>query len=169
MAGRSRRRGTAAGEASLVHAACVDDDAHGEPVPVLWKYELDARVIECAACRRVGSLLMIPELFAPHHTSEWSQIRDRLADHHSGPGSRAEIRPSAVSDGNAAQRPPNSFFRAQDLEFGVCAIRRPSPPRYESQKSGPHSRELSSKLSLPIDPSAPLGVNTLQCRQPSRK
>jgi hypothetical protein len=28
------------GEATLVYAACVDDDAQGEPVSVLWKHEL---------------------------------------------------------------------------------------------------------------------------------
>jgi hypothetical protein len=28
------------GEATLVHAAYVDDDAQGEPVAVLWEHEL---------------------------------------------------------------------------------------------------------------------------------
>ena len=28
------------GEATLVHAACVDDHAQGEPVVVLWEHEL---------------------------------------------------------------------------------------------------------------------------------
>jgi len=48
-----------------VHAACVDDDAQGEPVSVLWEHELDARVIEDAGWRRVGEQRFDdPELFA---------------------------------------------------------------------------------------------------------
>ncbi len=36
----------AADEATLVHLACLDDDAQGEPLSVLWEHELDARVLE---------------------------------------------------------------------------------------------------------------------------
>jgi hypothetical protein len=32
------------GQATLVHAGCVDGDAQGEPISALWEYELDARV-----------------------------------------------------------------------------------------------------------------------------
>ena len=34
------------GEATLVHLACLDDDAQGEPLSVLWEHELDARVLQ---------------------------------------------------------------------------------------------------------------------------
>ena len=34
-----------AGEASLVSLSCLDDDAQGEPLTVLWEHELDARVL----------------------------------------------------------------------------------------------------------------------------
>ena len=55
------------GEATLVHAACVDDDAQGEPVSVLWEHELDARVIEDDGWRRVGEARFDdPELFAAY-------------------------------------------------------------------------------------------------------
>ena len=55
------------GQATLVHAACVDDDAQGEPVSVLWEHELDARVIEDAGWRRVGEQHFDdPELFAAY-------------------------------------------------------------------------------------------------------
>ncbi len=34
------------GEATLVDLSCLDDDAQGEPLSVLWEHELDARVLE---------------------------------------------------------------------------------------------------------------------------
>ena len=34
------------GEARLVDLSCLDDDAQGEPLSVLWEHELDARVLE---------------------------------------------------------------------------------------------------------------------------
>ena len=34
------------GEATLVHLSCLDDDAQGEPLSVLWEHELDACVLE---------------------------------------------------------------------------------------------------------------------------
>ena len=37
---------SAEGEATLVDLSCLDDDAQGEPLSVLWEHELDARVIE---------------------------------------------------------------------------------------------------------------------------
>ena len=36
----------AADEATLVHLSCLDDDAQGEPLSVLWEHELDACVLE---------------------------------------------------------------------------------------------------------------------------
>jgi SNF2 family DNA or RNA helicase len=64
------------GEATLVHAACVDDDAQGEPVSVLWEHELDARVIEDAGWRRVGEQRFDdPELFAAYaRTVRWGCV-----------------------------------------------------------------------------------------------
>ena len=64
------------GEATLVRAACVDDDAQGEPVSVLWEHELDARVIEDAGWRRVGEQRFDdPELFAAYaRTVRWGCV-----------------------------------------------------------------------------------------------
>jgi hypothetical protein len=64
------------GEATLVHAACVDDDAQSEPVSVLWEHELDARVIEDAGWRRVGEQRFDePELFAAYaRTVRWGCV-----------------------------------------------------------------------------------------------
>ena len=33
-------------EAMLVDLSCLDDDAQGEPLSVLWEHELDARILE---------------------------------------------------------------------------------------------------------------------------
>lgn len=33
------------GEATLVSLSCIDDDAQGEPLDVLWEHEIDARVV----------------------------------------------------------------------------------------------------------------------------
>jgi SNF2 family DNA or RNA helicase len=64
------------GEATLVHAACVDDDAQGESVSVLWEHELDARVIEDAGWKRVGEQRFDdPELFAAYaRTVRWNCV-----------------------------------------------------------------------------------------------
>jgi len=64
------------GEATLVSAACVDDDAQGEAVSVLWEHELDARVIEDAGWRRVGEQRFDdPELFAAYaRTVRWGCV-----------------------------------------------------------------------------------------------
>jgi SNF2 family DNA or RNA helicase len=64
------------GEATLVRAACVDDDAQGEPVSVLWEHELDARVIEDAGWRRIGEQRFDDtELFAAYaRTVRWGCV-----------------------------------------------------------------------------------------------
>jgi hypothetical protein len=64
------------GEATLVRAACVDDDAQGELVSVLWEHELDARVIEDSGWRRVGEQRFDdPELFAAYaRTVRWGCV-----------------------------------------------------------------------------------------------
>ena len=36
---------TSRSEATLVDLSCVDDDAQGQPLSVLWEHELDARVL----------------------------------------------------------------------------------------------------------------------------
>lgn len=64
------------GQTTLVHAACIDDDAQGESVSVLWEHELDARVIEDAGWRRVGEQHFDdPELFAAYaRTVRWGCV-----------------------------------------------------------------------------------------------
>ena len=64
------------GEATLVHAACVDDDAQAELVSVLWEHELDARVIDDAGWKRVGEQRFDdPDLFAAYaRTVRWGCV-----------------------------------------------------------------------------------------------
>jgi hypothetical protein len=63
-------------EVTLVHTACVDDDAQGEPVSVPWEHELGARVIEDAGWRRAGQQRFDdPELFAAYaRTVRWGCV-----------------------------------------------------------------------------------------------
>ena len=42
------------GEATLVHLSCLDDDAQGQPLAVLWEHELDARMLEDDGWRAVA-------------------------------------------------------------------------------------------------------------------
>jgi SNF2 family DNA or RNA helicase len=64
------------GDASLVAAACVDNDAQGERVALLWEHELDARVIADAGWTRVGrERFDDPELFAAYaRTVRWNSV-----------------------------------------------------------------------------------------------
>ncbi len=64
------------GEATLVHAACVDDDAQAELVSVLWEHELEARVIDDAGWKRVGEQRFDdPDLFAAYaRTVRWGCV-----------------------------------------------------------------------------------------------
>ena len=38
--------GPECGEAALVELSCLDDDAQGQPLSVLWEHEIDARILE---------------------------------------------------------------------------------------------------------------------------
>jgi len=63
-------------DSALVHASCVDDDAQGESVSVLWQHELDARVIEDAGWGRVAERgFDDPEVFAAYaRTVRWNCV-----------------------------------------------------------------------------------------------
>ena len=54
------------GEANLVNLSCIDDDAQGEALSVLWEHELDGRGITRFGVLRIAEKdLDDPELFAP--------------------------------------------------------------------------------------------------------
>ena len=64
------------GEATLVDLSCLDDDARGEPLSVLWEHELDARVLEDDGWSAVaGKGFDEPALFAAYlRTLSWSCV-----------------------------------------------------------------------------------------------
>ena len=64
------------GEATLVHLSCLDDDAQGQPLAVLWEHELDARVLEDDGWRAVaGKGFDEPALFAAYlRTLSWNCV-----------------------------------------------------------------------------------------------
>ena len=64
------------GEATLVHLSCLDDDAQGQPLVVLWEHELDARILEDDGWRAVaGKGFDEPALFAAYlRTLSWNCV-----------------------------------------------------------------------------------------------
>ena len=63
-------------EASLVEMSCLDDDAQGEPLSVLWEHELDARVLQDDGWSAVAKKgFDDPALFAAYlRTLSWNCV-----------------------------------------------------------------------------------------------
>ena len=63
-------------ESTLVDLSCLDDDAQGEPLSVLWEHELDARVLEDAGWSAVAEKgFDDPVLFAAYlRTLSWNCV-----------------------------------------------------------------------------------------------
>ena len=66
----------AVGQATLVSLSCLDDDAQGEPLAVLWEHELDARVLEDDGWKAVAEKgFDDPPLFAAYlRTLSWNCV-----------------------------------------------------------------------------------------------
>lgn len=66
--------GPAPGEATLVRGACLDDDAQGQPLEVLWEHELDPEVLDASAWDHVASKgFDSPAVFSAYfHTLRWN-------------------------------------------------------------------------------------------------
>ena len=64
------------GDATLVGLSCLDDDAQGEPLSVLWEHELDARVLEDDGWSTVAEKgFDDPALFAAYlRTLSWNCV-----------------------------------------------------------------------------------------------
>ncbi len=64
------------GEATLVDLSCLDDDAQGEPLTVLWEHELDARILEDDGWSAVAEKgFDDPSLFAAYlRTLSWNCV-----------------------------------------------------------------------------------------------
>jgi superfamily II DNA or RNA helicase len=63
-------------DATLVRLACLDDDAQGQPLAVLWEKEVDPEVISAEAWREVaGRGFDPPRLFSAYlHTLQWNCV-----------------------------------------------------------------------------------------------
>jgi hypothetical protein len=62
--------------ATLLRLSCLEDDAQGDPLEVLWEHELDARILGRASWDRVTSRgFDRPELFSAYlHTLRWGCV-----------------------------------------------------------------------------------------------
>ena len=69
-------RPTSPGDATLVDLSCVDDDAQGDPLRVLWEHELDAQVLEDDGWSRVAERgFDDPEMFTAYlRTLSWNCV-----------------------------------------------------------------------------------------------
>jgi SNF2 family DNA or RNA helicase len=67
---------SAPGDATLVRLSCLDDDAQGQPLEVLWEVELDAEVLTGAGWERLASRgFDPPRLFSAYlHTLRWNCV-----------------------------------------------------------------------------------------------
>ena len=67
---------SSSGEATLVELSCLDDDAQGEPLSVLWEHELDARVLQDDGWSSVAEKgFDDPALFAAYlRTLSWNCV-----------------------------------------------------------------------------------------------
>ena len=67
---------TSPDEATLVDLSCLDDDAQGEPLSVLWEHELDARILEDDGWSAVADKgFDDPALFAAYlRTLSWNCV-----------------------------------------------------------------------------------------------
>ena len=63
-------------DATLVQLACVDDDAQGQPLQVLWDHELDREVLSGEAWESIATRgFDAPKLFAAYlHTMRWNCV-----------------------------------------------------------------------------------------------
>ena len=80
-----------AGEEAIVHLSCLDEDAQGARLSVLWQSEVDARIVDAASFREVAARgLDEPRTFAAYlHAQRWNCVtstRPRLfqAPHRAG-------------------------------------------------------------------------------------
>jgi len=64
------------GDSTLVRLSCLEDDAQGEPLEVLWEREIDARLLRDADWDRIASRgFDAPRLFSAYlHTLRWNCV-----------------------------------------------------------------------------------------------
>jgi superfamily II DNA or RNA helicase len=66
----------APGDDTVVHLSCLDDDAQGARLSVLWQREIDAEIVDAGSFREVASRgLDAPGTFAAYlHAARWSCV-----------------------------------------------------------------------------------------------
>lgn len=63
------------GQATLVRMSCLDDDAQGEPLSVLWEHELDTEVLSASWAQLGKRPFDPPNLFAAYlHALRWNCV-----------------------------------------------------------------------------------------------
>ncbi len=68
--------------ATLVHLSCLEDDAQGEPLEVLWEHEVDAQVVGATSWDTIASRgFDAPRLFSAYlHTLRWHCVSSTNAN-----------------------------------------------------------------------------------------
>lgn len=93
------------GDSTLVKLSCVDDDAQGQPLEVLWEQELDARIVSDEAWDTLATRGFDPgERFAAYlNTLRWNCVTSTDPKLLQSPF-RAGIRLSSANFTDAAQQ-----------------------------------------------------------------
>lgn len=113
------------GDATLVRLSCVDDDAQGQPLAVLWERELDPEVLRGEAWDRIERGFDEPHLFGAYlHTLRWNCVHR--------PAAAAGAVPRGFPHRGVPARPVCEFlldYEEDEDEAGATRCRR-KPWRY---------------------------------------